>query len=370
MLKKKIAISAINLFEGGPLSILKDCLYAIENSNQFEDFEFMALVHKKSLFDKSAYKKVTFVEFPKSRKSYLYRLYYEYFYFKKIAKQNKIDFWFSLHDISPNVGSIPQAVYCHNPSPFKEISLIDLAVQPTIFLFNLFYSFLYRINIKKNKYVVVQQLWLKDKFSILYGVKYDKIVIAKPQEPKIVVTESKGISPKDKSFVFPTYPRSFKNIEVIGKAVKILKNERVEGFLVSVTIDGSENKYSKVICDKFSDLEYLDFIGLQARETVYKLYQDSDCLIFPSKLETWGLPISEYKQFNKPMIVADLPYAKETVGEYDRVKFFNPNDASELAGYMKELIVSGKIHYDKTSEIEYPKPYVQDWEELLVLLIK
>lgn len=371
MFKKKIAISAINLFEGGPLSVLKDCIGAIESSEQFNDCEFVALVHKKSLFDEKNYKKVTFVEFPKSRKSYLYRLYYEYFYFKKFAKENKIDFWFSLHDISPNVGIIPQAVYCHNPSPFKVISLNDLFIQPVIFMFNLFYSFLYRINVRKNKYVVVQQLWLKDEFNKRFGVRYEKIVIAKPQEPIIDIDAIKGnVNETIKTFVFPTFPRSFKNIEVIGEAVSILNKEEVKRFVVIVTIDGSENKYSRMIFDNYGKLKHLNLIGLQPRETVYQLYKESDCLIFPSTLETWGLPISEYKQFDKPMLVANLPYAKETVGEYDKAKFFDPNDAQELASCMKGIIVSGKIEYDTTKPIHYPKPYIQDWEALMVLLIK
>lgn len=370
ILKKRLVISAINLFEGGPLSVLKDCLDAIENSNQLNGIDFVVLVHKKKIFDVDSYRKVTFFEFPKSRSSYFYRLYYEYLYFKKFAKKNKIDFWFSLHDISPNVGKTPQAVYCHNPSPFKVININDLLLQPVIFMFNLFYSFLYKINIKKNKYVVVQQLWIKDEFYKRFGVKYDKIIIAKPQEPEIVVGQPPKKISEYKLFFFPTYPRSFKNIEVIAEAVKILNNKRIVGFSVAITIDGTENKYAKTIYHKYSVVKNLNFIGLQPRDAVYKLYQDSDCLIFPSTLETWGLPISEFKQFNKPIIVANLPYAKETVGGYDKAKFFNPYDAQSLANYMQELIVSGEINYDQTNEIKYQNPYVQNWEELLALLIK
>jgi hypothetical protein len=368
--KKKIAISAINFFEGGPLSVLKDCLYTIENSKQLDEYEFVALVHKKSLFDVNFYRKIRFVELPKSRSSYFFRLYYEYIYFKKFAAENKIDFWFSLHDISPAVGNIPQAVYCHNPSPFKAIKLKDLFLQPIIFMFNFFYSFLYRINIKRNKYVIVQQLWLKDEFFKRYGVKYDKIVIANPEVPKIELDSIEGVSRKEKLFIFPTYPRSFKNIEVIGEAVKILNKKCLEGFSVSITIDGTENKYAKTICSTYGNLKNLNFIGLQSRESIYKLYGESDCLIFPSTLETWGLPISEYKLFRKPMIIANLPYAKETVGMYDKIKFFNPLDAKFLANYMEELIISGNINFDKTTEIKYPQPCVQNWEELLFLLIK
>lgn len=367
-MKKKVVISAINLFEGGTLSVLKDCLHSIENSNQFENFEFIALVHKKELFDTKFYNKVSFFEFPKSRKSYFFRLFYEYIYFKKFVKKNKIDFWFSLHDITPNVGNIPQVVYCHNPSPFNKIAFKDLFIQPTIFFFSLFYGNLYNFNIKKNKYVVVQQLWIKEAFNKKFRVESNKIIIAKPQEPTMVLSE-KLINSNEKLFIFPTFPRSFKNIEIIGEAVKILNKEKIENFSVSITIDGSENKYSKFIYDQYSKFKNINFIGLQSREKICELYSESSCLIFPSKLETWGLPISEYKQFNKPMIVADLPYAKETVGEYDKVMFFNHMNAKDLSLCMREIIASDNVKFDKTKALEYPQPYVKNWEELIELIL-
>lgn len=369
-MKRKIVISAINLFEGGTLSVLKDCLYSIENNDQFNNDEFIALVHKKSLFEKNKYKKIKFIEFPYSRKSYLYRLYYEFFYFKKFAKVNKVNFWISLHDISPNLVNVPQVVYCHNPTPFNKIDLKDLFVQPTIFFFSLFYSYLYSINIKKNKYVIVQQLWIKNEFHKKFGLELNKIIIAKPQEPKITIVENElKLDPTTVQFVFPTFPRVFKNIEIIAEAVIVLNNQGINKFIVNLTIDGTENKYSKLIYKKYSHLECLNFIGLQTREKVYELYGESNCLLFPSKLETWGLPISEYKQFDKPIIVADLPYAKETVAHYNKAKFFDPNSPVSLANCMKEIIFNKDISFDKMEEVLYPKPYVENWESLIQLIL-
>jgi hypothetical protein len=119
MEKRNIVIAAVNFFEGGPLSILNDCLLYLNNSTYVNKYNFIALVHKKELFNKNEYKNIQFIEFPKSRTSYLYRLYYEYFHFKLLAKKYDVFFWLSLHDITPNVGNINQAVYCHNPSPFN-----------------------------------------------------------------------------------------------------------------------------------------------------------------------------------------------------------------------------------------------------------
>lgn len=370
MRNKTLVISAINFFEGGPLSILKDCLVYLNACNFNISYNIIVLVHKKCLFNQTAYQNLSFVEFPKSRGSYLYRLYYEYIYFKKFANINKVDFWFSLHDITPNIGNIPQAVYCHNPSPFNKFNIKHIFTQPTYFFFNLFYKYLYQINIHKNKYVVVQQFWMKEMFSDLFTINGHKIIVAKPNDYKIINNHLQPISNTlNKVFFFPTFPRPFKNIEKICEAVNILIAKNIINFKVILTIDGTENPYSKSIFKKFQNLKNIDFIGSQTRESVFKLYGECDCLIFPSKLETWGLPISEFKQFNKPMIVANLPYAKETVGNYSKVNFFEPSNANHLATIMENFIKNNN-NFDVTHSQTYTEPYAKNWDELFGILLK
>jgi glycosyltransferase involved in cell wall biosynthesis len=367
-MKKTIIISGINFFEGGPLSVFKDCLDYVNTSKFQNNFKFIALVHKKELFDQNYYSNIEFLEFPKSRKSYFYRLYFEYFYFKKIAVAYNVNFWFSMHDITPSIGKIPQAVYCHNPSPFNSINIVDLYIQPTQFLFRLFYKFLYQINIKKNKYVVVQQLWIKDKFSEMFRLNRSQIMVAPPQIPEIPIkylnkTKQKIETETTKVFFFPTFSRPFKNIEVICEAVKLVLLQNNNSFKVLITINGSENNYAKSIFNKYNCISNIDFIGLMNRESVYEQYAKSDYLIFPSKLETWGLPISEFKQFKKPMLVSNLPYAKETVGDYKFVNFFDVNNPNQLASLMIGLL-KNEASYDKTAHICYEEPFAKDWHNL------
>ena len=362
-------MSAINFFEGGPLSVLKDCLLSLNNSKYATEFRILALVHKIELFNLADYPRVQFVEFSKGRNSYFHRLYYEYIYFKKLALNEKVSFWFSLHDITPNVGNIPQAVYCHNPSPFNTVNISDIYVQPTQFFFRLFYKYLYQINIKKNKFVVVQQMWMKNKFAELFELPNNKIIVALPKIPQISVEYIEEQKSDEISFLFPTYPRPFKNIEVICQAVQILNNEGIKNFSVKVTIDGSENKYSALIVKQYRGLNNLNFVGLLDRNSVYSQYGKTHCLIFPSKLETWGLPISEFKQYYKPMIIADLPYAKETVGSYEEVAFFKPDSAIQLASYMKQVIDGKAFEKRRAYNQIYEYPFAEGWEDLFDLLI-
>lgn len=370
MNKKTIVLSGINLIEGGPLTIYKDCLRCVEKYF-LENYEIVALVHNRELFSEFD-SKIKFIEFMDSKKSYLKRFYYEYFYFKRLSKKLKPYLWFSLHDMTPNVVTDKRAVYCHNPIIFYDVKRKDMINEFKMFMFSRFYKYIYKINIKKNNFVVVQQDWIRKRFKKIFKIK--NVVVA---HPNVVIDDSnnncKNIKIVKNSFLYPSFPRIFKNFEVICKAVEILENKNIENFKVYLTIDGSENIYSKEIVEKYGRLKCIEFIGLQTRENLMKYYSKIETVIFPSKLETWGLPISEAKAFGKNIILADLEYAHETLGTYEKVMFFGPDNAEKLAEKIEMLINDDEnmknIEFDGNFEKNIEKPFCKNWKELFDILL-
>lgn len=363
-MKKKIVVSAINFYQGGPLTILKNCLEYL-NDHLSANYEVIALVNK-NIFDLPG---ITFYEFPLSRKSWLYRLYYEFIYFKFLSKKIGPYLWLSLHDITPNVSTEKLAVYCHNPAPFYKLSLIDCWLEPRFVLFNLFYRFLYAINIKNNDHVIVQQDWIRKHFINTYNI--DNVVVASPFEDNAGSYRQNREEPIAKErfmFFYPSLSRCFKNFEVVCEAAKHFKQSGRDDFEVYFTINGKENKYAKYIYNKYKSIGNIKFVGQQSRGRVFEYYKMADCLIFPSKLETWGLPISEFKAFGKPILIADAEYAPETVGVYDRVKYFAPDDPIELADHMQKLI-SHKLQFDPSRFREVSPPYTANWQGLFDILL-
>lgn len=361
---KTIVISGINLIEGGTLSIIKDCLQNIDKLLTSK-YKIIALIHNKNLFsDLNLSNKIEFIEFKDSKSSWFKRCYYEYFYFKKLSKKLKPYLWLSLHDITPNVESENLAVYCHNPTPFYNMKFKEIKYDKKVFLFSKFYKYLYKVNIKKNNYVIVQQNWIKKEFKKMYGIK--NIIVA-PPENKYSVKIEKEI--ENNSFFYPSFPRIFKNFEIICQAVELLEKENINNFKVYLTIAGSENLYSKEIVERSKNLKCIKFLGLISREKVFEYYSKVECLIFPSKLETWGLPISEFKQFNKPIILSELPYAHETVGDFDKCLFFNPNSAEELKNQMLKILNKENKFNENKKEIN-KELYAENWKELFKILLK
>lgn len=370
MNKKTIVLSGINLIEGGPLTVYEECLRCIEKYF-LENYEIVALVHNRELFSEFD-SRIKFIEFMDSKKSYLKRFYYEYFYFKRLSKKLKPYLWFSLHDMTPNVVADKRAVYCHNSIIFYDMKRKDMINEFKMFMFSRFYKYIYKINIKKNNFVVVQQDWIRKRFKKIFKIK--NVVVA---HPNVVIDDSNNNCKNTKivknSFLYPSFPRIFKNFEVICKAVEILENKNIENFKVYLTIDGSENIYSKKIVEKYGRLKCIEFIGLQTRENLMKYYSKIETVIFPSKLETWGLPISEAKAFGKNIILADLEYAHETLGTYEKVMFFGPDNAEKLAEKIEMLINDDEnmknIEFDGNFEKNIEKPFCKNWKELFDILL-
>jgi glycosyltransferase involved in cell wall biosynthesis len=362
-LKRIIVISAVNIVEGGTLAVLKECLEYL-SFNLADEYEVIVLVNNKTLFP---FKNLKYLEFPKSKKHWICRLYYEYHYFFDLSKEINPYLWLSFQDITPNVTAERLALYCHNPSPFPPLALSDLIWGGYKFiLFKLFYRFLYAFNINKNTFIILQQDCLRKKFPLLTGAKPEKIIVAYPTiSPKKIPTSSaeNGII-----FFYPALPRVFKNFEVICKATKILLKNGINNFKVIFTISGCENRYSRHIYRSCKNIKNIVFLGMQSRDRIFELYIKSTCIIFSSKLETWGMPITEAKFFQKPIILANLEYARETVGSYDKVMFFDPNNHEQLADAMKSVLSKTAV-FEKNVAKSIKGPFSQTWSELFNMLL-
>lgn len=363
---RTLVLSGINLYEGGPLTIYKDILSALEQGGYLQKYHVTAFVHKKELFRDFYGTDIHFIELPNSRKNYMMRLYYEYVWFHKYSLKNTIDIWISLHDITPNVRSGRLYTYCHNPTPFcagnREIRKYD----KTVFYMTKFYKFLYRVNIHRNTAVIVQQEWIRSEFKKMFQI--NNIIVSRPVRENRSVQIRAQKNYRKKVFVFPALARPFKNHKVICEAAKRLELKSLECEIL-FTINGTENKYAEYLRKHYGHVSIIKWIGIQPYEIMSKLYAYSDCLLFPSLLETWGLPISEYKNTGKGMLLVDLPYAYETLGTYDKAIFFNPGNAKDLADKM-ESIINGTCIYEPQKEKKISEPYAADWDELLKYILE
>lgn len=362
---RRIVLSGVSLVDMGPAVVFRSALQA---AVEFfgSDYEIVALVHRKDLFSVPG---VRFIEFPSVRRSWLKRLRFEYITLKSLSMELKADLWLSMHDMTPNVKAIRRAVYCHNPSPFYSLRLRDALVDRKFAAFVLLYGLLYRINIRKNDAVIVQQDWIRSEFQKRYALK--NVIVAHPTTKLAEDGIDTFSLPRDRGcyrFFYPSFPRPFKNAEVILDAVTILERESVGPFELWLTLDDRINRYARGLVKKYGHLRSVKWLGVLQHAAVLERYKQTDCLVFSSKLETWGLPITEFKATKRPLIVADLPYARETVGSYSNVAFFKEDNAVELAALMKGAI-SGENVFETARGTDIASPFADGWPELWKLLL-
>ena len=354
---KRLVVSAINFSEGGPLTVLRDFLRAA--CALPAEWEIVALVHDRNLFDLP---RVRFMEFRDSKSSWLRRLYYEYWHFRDLSREIGVDVWLSLHDISPRVVARRQVVYCHQPAPFYRMPLRGILEDPRYFLFTRFYRFLYGFNIRANDLVVVQQDWIRQQFRRMFGI--GNVAVAYPvshaSEGRLV-----ALAPGERRvLLYPALPRSFKNFDTLCQAAATVERTFGPDFEVRITVSGDENAYAARLRRQYGGIAAVRFIGRQTPQQMQAQYAEASAVVFPSLLETWGLPITEGKALGKVLMLADLPYAHEALGAYGRACFFDPQSPSALAALMLRHLSGEEVGTPHAGRA-VAEPYAPDWAALV-----
>lgn len=143
---------------------------------------------------------------------------------------------------------------------------------------------------------------------------------------------------KTKQFFYPANGSSYKNHDIIIKACMKLEKRKVKNYEVILTLNGNENESIKKIRSNAKKQNInITFTGVIPREEVFSLYSNS-ILLFPSYLETFGLPLLEKRLIGGLILAVDCLYAREVLEGYNNVAFFEWDDSIELADKMEELI--------------------------------
>lgn len=364
-MKRTIVISAVNLRKGGTLTILRRTLEYLSRRDSAalpmfsallrtpegqaalrDEVRIVALVHDRTLCD---YPGIEYIELPWTVRTWAHRLWAEYVTMHSISRRlaaedgRKVWLWISLHDTTPRVVADHQEVYCHTSFPFLKLRLRDWRMDPKIPVFAHLTRIYYRINVRRNDAVIVQQNWFAEAMSALLHVAPDRFCVIPPACPAGSPDTGGSGSAREAgdgtvTFFYASTPDCHKNFETLLEAARRLEAQGL-AFKVVLTIKGDENRYARWVKSRWGGLKSVDFRGYMSKDELFAAYRSADVFVFPSRIETWGLPISEFRAVRPgaPLILSDLPYARETARGAD-ARYFNPDDPGELAALMKAYI--------------------------------
>ena len=175
------------------------------------------------------------------------------------------------------------------------------------------------------------------------GVKKPIVVIPNA----IKASESFNVSKNQNQFVLISRLVFYKNVQVILKALKIVKKKIPQ---ISFMIIGN-GPYRKTLEELVDNLELRDNVNFKGtvidEAEKYKLIASSQALLLPSYYESFGLVILEAFSQKKPAIVSDLKPLSEIV-EHNKTGLVVPlNNEKEWAKTL-EFVIS---HPEETAEM-------------------
>ena len=106
---------------------------------------------------------------------------------------------------------------------------------------------------------------------------------------------------------------------------------------------GKGVKMFRKLCSKkefepYKNIRNLYRINYFENTNLEKVYNQYDAIIFPSLIESLGLPIIEATKMKMPIIVSNLPYSREISSSY--IKYFNPKSVKSLYKTIYNLFLS------------------------------
>lgn len=262
----------------------------------------------------------------KTYKNWIGRILIDNLIMPQKVRKLKVDKIISLQNtIIPHV-NVYQDVYVHNVIPFSEYSF-SITMNVKLWVYQKIIGRIIVNSIRKANKVIVQTDWMKEAIIRKCGIHNEKVQI----EPILINIEVHKMYSKQEcvSFFYPASPEVYKNHVTLIKALALLQQFQSRGYRVVLTIQKDE--LPRVWQRRVNENRIpIDFVG-RIDFNEMQIYYQKSVLIFPSYLETIGLPLIEAMQFSCPIIVADCEYSRFALRDYNNVNFFPPFDEKLLA---------------------------------------
>lgn len=328
-------VNAVLAQDGGALSNLME-VYETARKDTQNQWIFITSVVKLDSTDH-----IRVLSFPILKKSWLFRLAFDFGYYEKLLNQYRPDiiYNYSFYRRSSKCRGT-YYYYATNALFFTEVSF-SLKESKSLWARQKLLKPLAFKSIRDADVVVVESVWMKTRIIESLHIDPSRIVVKKHQVTGFSGGGRESAAENSSFFFYPTSAYIYKNIDVVVDAAVSLKEQGLCPAIV-LTLRGDENDHVKALKEKAEDRDLnIDWVGTLDKQQMEKAYNHS-VLLFPSYLETVGLPLLEAAYLNRPIICADLEYAKCALDGYKNVVFFRHDDPIALSVKMREAMQSQK----------------------------
>ena len=316
---------------GGAVTVLNQFIEEFLNDNKNDYF---VVVSKLDYENKN---NVRFIRKEWVKKSYLHRVFFDNIYISFLINKYKPDIILSLQNKPVKCRNIRQEVFFHNALPISN-KRFKLHESKSLWIYQTIIGNIIRRRLKKADMVYVQADWIKKTLIDKWGLSEEKIKVKHQAGNFLFKPGSNRKDDIDEMVLFyPANTEVYKNHLILLKALSIVKTNLLNQNSFKLVLTCDDNSLNKECIDliRTNNIPVV-FVGRLTPQEMQDWYLRS-VLVFPSYIETLGLPLAEAKTMDCIIIAADCEYAHETVGEYDKVFYFNPYSDKDLAMRILEV---------------------------------
>ena len=279
------------------------------------------------------------------------------------------DVVFSLQNGNVRCKASRYVIYFHQALAFTKykVNLRDKFAKTYLF-YHYFYPLYVKLFLNKRTYIAVQTNQIKKSFSKRFHFPQEKIGVFFPDMDRIDIN-SLGLYGYDEgtfNFIYPATPFAFKEHITIAYALKKAYQQNPE-MARNIRIHFTLTPGEVADLDSYIEENHLDqnfvFHGRIPHQQLLSMIKSSNGLLFPSMIETLGLPLLEAASLGVPVIANDLEYVHEVLNGYKGVKYVAVHDYEDWS--KKILSCCADMQF-----APYVLPADNSWERLIKLITK
>lgn len=341
----RIVVNDIAASAGGGLSILRQLYaYIIESNDQNEWYFLLA----ENTIEETEH--IHILTFPEEKKSRWKRLLFDFVYGRNIINELRPDVMLYLQNTLVSGIKVPQVMYMDQSIPFqneKKFSFLKKE-ERAYAVYQHLIGILNKRACKKADCTIVQTEWLKKAIVRKCKVSNSRIIKIHPESTKIPEQyRAKDINPS--VFFYPASSAIYKNHSCLFKAMDYVEKP----CRVILTMDAPKEAPSAC-----------RFVGQISQEDVYR-HMCSEVLVFPSYIESFGLPLEEARTIGTIILASDTDFSREVLDGYENAYYFNPFVPEEL-GKLMNKVLTGEIKQKKQRMIQQKKS--EGWSNVIKVL--
>jgi glycosyltransferase involved in cell wall biosynthesis len=229
-----------------------------------------------------------------------------------------------------------------------------------------YYQLLLKWAVQRADIVLVPSRWVRVEIEKTFGSTGNIEVIPYGINHQIDGSDTRdGLSLKKLTLGYPYFvyvgqDRPHKNVGKLLEAFALLCQRDSQIKLVLVGKDFEQNQQVTSTVKRAGLQSSVILLGKVNDEELRRIYKQACALVHLAMFEGFGFTPLEALSYGTPVIVADTPIMRETVGEF--AMFVNPNDVENVADTLFTIMRSSRFHTEAERRVAITHASKYTWE--------